>query len=212
MAVADSGRGIDPANLHRAFEAFSRLDEIQIRDGSGLGLAISKKFIELHGGRIWIESALGQGTCVSFTLPLPEMHSLPRAAYRLNRPLSNPDTASHVLVLHEDPRTISILRRHVEECEFVLAADLSAAQAAIGDLPDLVLQDPAWADETPQALARLALPGHVPVITCPLPSMRHLGLLMGADDYLPKPLTREDLAGALARLPQAAQNCPPRRR
>ena len=202
VAVADSGRGIDPANLHRAFEAFSRLDEIQIRDGSGLGLALSKKFIELHDGRIWIESALGQGTCVSFTLPLPEIHRLPRAAYRLNRPLSNPDTATHVLVLHEDVRTISILRRHVEECEFVLAADLPAAQAAIGDLPDLVLQDPAWADDTPQALARLALPGHVPVITCPLPSMRHLGLLMGADDYLPKPLTREDLAGALARLPK----------
>jgi len=199
VAVVDSGRGIDPANLHRAFEAFSRLDEIQIRDGSGLGLAISKKFIELHGGRIWIESALGQGTCVSFTLPLPEAQSLPRAALRLNRSLANPG-AAHVLVLHEDPRTLSILRRHVEECEFVLAADLPAAQAAAGDLPDLVLQDPTWVEEAPQAVAQLTLPGHVPLITCPLPSMRHLGLLMGADDYLPKPLTRDDLAGALARL------------
>ena len=51
-----------------------------------------------------------------------------------------------MLVLHEDPRTISILRRHVEECEFALAADLPAAQAAIGDLPDLVLCDPTWAE------------------------------------------------------------------
>jgi CheY-like chemotaxis protein len=200
VAVADSGRGIDPANLHRAFEAFSRLDEIQIRDGSGLGLAISKKFIDLHGGRIWIESALGQGTCVSFTLPLSEAHTLPRSPFRLNRPLSIPGTAAHVLVLHEDPRTLSILRRHVEECEFSLAADLPAAQTAVGDLPDLVLQDPTWAEGTAQALAQLALPGHVPLINCPLPSMRHLGLLMGADDYLPKPLTREDLAAALARL------------
>ena len=90
VAVADSGRGIDPANLHRAFEAFSRLDEIQIRDGSGLGLAISKKFIELHGGRIWIESALGQGTCVSFTLPLPEAQSLPRTACAPQSPLAQP--------------------------------------------------------------------------------------------------------------------------
>ena len=211
VAVADSGRGIDPANLHRAFEAFSRLDEIQIRDGSGLGLAISKKFIELHGGRIWIESALGQGTCVSFTLPLPEAQSLPRTAPRLNRSLPNFDTASHVLVLHEDPRTISILRRHVEECEFALAADLPTAQAAIGDLPDLVLCDPTWAEGSPEAVTELALPGHVPLITCPLPSMRHLGLLMGADDYLPKPLTRDDLAGALARLARTAQNRADRR-
>ena len=130
VAVADSGRGIEPANLHRAFEAFSRLDEAQIRDGSGLGLAISKKFIELHDGRIWIESELGKGTCVSFTLPLPEARSLPRSAYHLNRPLADLDAPTQVLVLHEDPRTLSILRRHIEECDFYLAADLPAARGS----------------------------------------------------------------------------------
>jgi signal transduction histidine kinase/CheY-like chemotaxis protein len=200
VAVADSGRGIEQASLHRAFEAFNRLDEAQIRDGSGLGLAISKKFIELHDGHIWIESELGKGTCVHFTLPLPEARSLPRSAYRLNQPLARIDAPSQVLVLHEDLRTLSILRRHIDECEFHLAGDPAAAQAAISDLPDVVLQDPSWADGSAHAVQTLALPGHVPLITCPLPSMRHLGLLMGADDYLPKPVTREDLASALARL------------
>jgi signal transduction histidine kinase/CheY-like chemotaxis protein len=198
VAVSDSGRGIDAANLHRAFEAFSRLDEAQIRDGSGLGLAISKKFIELHEGHISIESELGKGTCVSFTLPLPEVRSLPRAAVRLNRPLADLDVPARVLVLHDDPRTLSILRRHVEACDFHLAADGIAAQTALADLPDAILQDLNFG-----GLAMPALPGHVPQITCPLPSMRHLGLLMGADDYLPKPVTRDDLAAALGRLPQA---------
>jgi signal transduction histidine kinase/CheY-like chemotaxis protein len=210
ISVADSGRGIDPANLHRAFEAFSRLDEVQIRDGSGLGLAISKKFIELHDGRIWIESEPGKGTTVSFTLPLPDLRSLPRAAGGLSRSVERA-TAPHVLVLHEDARTLSILRRHVAECEFRLASDAAAAAAMLQDLPDAVLQDPAWTVETAadsaadsaagSAAAPLTLPPHVPLITCPLPSLRQIALLLGADDYLPKPVTREDLAAALARLP-----------
>jgi CheY-like chemotaxis protein len=215
LAVMDSGRGIDPRNLHRAFDAFSRLDEAQIRDGSGLGLAISKKFIELHEGRIWIESELGKGTCVRFTLPLPETRSLPRAAARLNRPLVALDAPAQVLVLHDDPRTLSILRRHVDDCEFYLAAEPTAAAAALRTLPDAVLQDLTWVQDSAPAAANKgadapqtletgwALPGHIPQITCPLPSMRHLGLLMGADDYLPKPVTREDLAAALRRLSSA---------
>ena len=107
---------------------------------------------------------------------------------------------AQVLVLHEDARTLSILRRHVPACEFRLAPDPAAAQAMLDDLPDAILQDLAWAEAAPGFAARL--PAHTPLITCPLPSMRHLGLLLGADDYLPKPVTREDLAGALARLPQ----------
>lgn len=203
VSVIDSGRGIDPGSLHRAFEAFSRLDETQLRDGSGLGLAISKKFIELHAGRIWIESTLGKGTAVHFTLPLPDLRSLPRTAGGLSSPLEI-TAPPQVLVLHEDARTLGILRRHLPACEFRLAPDLATARALLDDLPDAILQDPAWA-ETEPAIADL-LPAHAPLITCPLPSMRHLGLLLGADDYLPKPVSPEDLAGALARLPQPPQS------
>ncbi|MCC7355977.1 MAG: hypothetical protein IT330_19730, partial [Anaerolineae bacterium] len=56
VVVQDSGRGISPEGLARAFEAFSQLEEDRERQGSGLGLAVSKKFVELHGGRMWIES------------------------------------------------------------------------------------------------------------------------------------------------------------
>jgi signal transduction histidine kinase/DNA-binding response OmpR family regulator len=199
VSVADSGRGIDPANLQRAFEAFSRLDETQLRDGSGLGLAISKKFIELHDGRIWIASELGKGTTVTFTLPLPDPRSLPRAAAGLSSRLDQTQLP-RVLVLHEDARTLSILRRHVAECEFHLVTDAAAARTSLQELPDAVLQDAAWAAAA--GAEPLALPPHLPRITCPLPALRHLGLLLGADDYLPKPVTREDLAAALARLPQ----------
>ena len=73
VAVADTGIGIAPKDLDRLFEPFQRLDNplAQQADGTGLGLAITKKFVELHRGRIWAESRESQGSTFHFTLPLP---------------------------------------------------------------------------------------------------------------------------------------------
>ena len=109
--MADSGRGIAPDKLHRAFEAFDRLDEEQLQAGSGLGLAVSKKFVELHEGKMWIESAVGQGTQVSFTLPLPiSAEMLPLSRLTLSAPLLSAAQLPVVLVLHDDPRALTLLR------------------------------------------------------------------------------------------------------
>jgi signal transduction histidine kinase len=70
--VADSGEGIPPADLPRIFDRFWRGDPARTHEpgaGSGLGLAIAKGLVEAHGGRIWAESQVGQGTTVSFALP-----------------------------------------------------------------------------------------------------------------------------------------------
>jgi signal transduction histidine kinase len=66
--VRDSGIGIDPAFHTTIFEAFQRLKEVQV-EGSGVGLAIVRKIVESVGGRIWVESALGQGATFRFTWP-----------------------------------------------------------------------------------------------------------------------------------------------
>lgn len=72
ISVADTGIGIRQEDLTRLFEAFQQLDNPVARGagGTGLGLAISKKFVELHGGRIWAESRENQGSTFHFTLPL----------------------------------------------------------------------------------------------------------------------------------------------
>ena len=72
VSVADSGIGIREEDLARLFEPFQQLDNPVARGagGTGLGLAISKKFVELHGGRIWAESRENQGSTFHFTLPL----------------------------------------------------------------------------------------------------------------------------------------------
>lgn len=71
IRVQDSGPGIEPEELHRVFNRFYRTDKSRQRDsgGSGLGLAIAKSIVENHGGRIWAESAPGEGTIIAIALP-----------------------------------------------------------------------------------------------------------------------------------------------
>jgi signal transduction histidine kinase len=72
VRVKDQGRGIPPDKLETIFGRFEQVDSSDARDqgGSGLGLAICRSIIEQHGGRIWVESTLGEGSTFSFTLPL----------------------------------------------------------------------------------------------------------------------------------------------
>jgi len=71
VAVHDTGSGISEADQCRIFNEFQQADSSSIRrkGGTGLGLSIAKRIIEMHGGCIWVESALGEGSTFSFTLP-----------------------------------------------------------------------------------------------------------------------------------------------
>jgi PAS domain S-box-containing protein len=72
LQVEDRGRGIPENKLNTIFERFQQIDssDSRDRDGTGLGLAICRSIIHQHGGRIWVESVLGQGSSFYFTLPL----------------------------------------------------------------------------------------------------------------------------------------------
>jgi two-component system sensor histidine kinase VicK len=68
--VADHGIGISEEAKTHLFERFYRAEGEMVRGGTGLGLYISRQIIEAHGGRIWADSKLGEGSTFSFTLPL----------------------------------------------------------------------------------------------------------------------------------------------
>jgi signal transduction histidine kinase len=71
FCVSDTGCGIQPEEVPKVFEKFFRgMANTAETRGAGLGLAIVKSLVELHGGRVWVESTVGQGTSVYFTLPL----------------------------------------------------------------------------------------------------------------------------------------------
>jgi signal transduction histidine kinase len=71
ISVADTGIGIAPDDQAAIFEEFRQVgSDERRREGTGLGLTLAKKFVELHGGRIWVESELGRGSTFTFTLPV----------------------------------------------------------------------------------------------------------------------------------------------
>ena len=72
VSIADTGPGIAPEDQARIFEEFQQATAgKEQREGTGLGLALSKRLVELHGGRIWVDSELGKGSTFVFTLPMP---------------------------------------------------------------------------------------------------------------------------------------------
>jgi signal transduction histidine kinase len=72
VSVADTGSGLSETDQKTIFEEFQQADGSSTREkgGSGLGLSISKKIVEMHGGRIWVESNVGKGSTFRFTLPV----------------------------------------------------------------------------------------------------------------------------------------------
>jgi PAS domain S-box-containing protein len=72
ISVSDTGIGIAPEDQEAIFEEFRQVggDDARKREGTGLGLTLSKKFVEMHGGKIWVKSQVGKGSTFYFTLPL----------------------------------------------------------------------------------------------------------------------------------------------
>ena len=96
VSVKDDGPGIPEEAKDRIFERFFRVDRARSRDagGTGLGLAIVKHIVQSHGGRVWVDSVLEQGSTFHFTLPLEPQ--LPGAALKPSRLGATPDAIAEV--------------------------------------------------------------------------------------------------------------------
>jgi signal transduction histidine kinase len=72
ISVSDTGIGIAPEDQEAIFEEFRQVgsDYARKREGTGLGLTLTRKFVEMHGGKIWVKSEVGKGSTFTFTLPV----------------------------------------------------------------------------------------------------------------------------------------------
>ncbi|MGQ9682543.1 MAG: ATP-binding protein [Anaerolineae bacterium] len=202
FAVADTGMGIPSNGLAQVFEEFRQLDGSMRRrhGGAGLGLAICRRFVELHRGRIWVESQVGRGSTFSFALPI----SVPESTAGLGhgpalvpgRPAPETD-APMLLVATPSPSAASLLSRYVRGCRTVAVADLEhAGHVARQTLPQAVVLDQAMGPLPPAGLAELAKAwnlGHVPIVQCPLPGEEPLRQRLQVDGYLIKPVSYQRL-------------------
>ena len=208
ISVTDTGIGIEPEFQQKIFDEFFQVgDHLKKQEGTGLGLAVTKKFIELHGGRIWVQSAKGQGSTFTFTLPVlptPEKRSAPTVAMPDTHPNAN---APLVLVVEDDPAAAKLLSIYLMEAGFSVevAADGDTGfekaknlRPALITVDILIPKTDGW-----ELLTRLKADqatASIPVVVVSIMEERGRGFSLGAADYLLKPVDREVLVRVIQRV------------
>ena len=218
ISVSDSGIGIPPEKLPHIFEAFTQVDASPSRKygGTGLGLTISKSFVELHGGRIWVESEVGKGSRFTFTLPIQGPSQVRAeagpAAEEVPPPEEAPTPAPEapgrvVLCVDDDEGVITLFRRYLDKQGYrvVGLTDPSrVVEEARRIRPFAITLDvmmpgkDGW--QVIQELKADPETRDIPVVMCTIVSEKGRGLSLGAADYLVKPILEQDLIAALDRL------------
>jgi signal transduction histidine kinase/CheY-like chemotaxis protein len=207
VSVEDTGVGIAPKDIPKVFEEFRQLDSSTRRrqGGAGLGLAISRHFVQLHGGRIWVDSEPGRGSTFSFTLPLSrgdaELEPPSHGSSSCVPSALETERDRVLLAVTSSPAAANLLNRYVEGYRTIVAQDLHQAREWSGKLiPQGVVVDTTSGCHDSEELRRLAeewgLQG-VPFIACPLPGEEPLRQRMTVDGYLVKPVTRRNLLDTL---------------
>lgn len=247
ISVSDTGIGIAEENHAKIFERFSQVDASDSRkyEGSGVGLALAKELVELHRGRIWVDSAIGKGTTMTFTLPLiTEQNHLP-ADRRINRqeveekkraedwthalhteaeysgagiireipetylPKTAEPSGQRLLIVEDNPDMLNFLIFQLQEGYILLTArdGQEGVEQAKAQVPDLVISDVMMPLKDGYQLCREIKSDpktrHIPVILLTAKadlSMKIEGLQYGADDYLTKPFSSEELKARIKSL------------
>jgi signal transduction histidine kinase/CheY-like chemotaxis protein len=211
FTVSDTGVGIAPEHRERIFEEFEQVDGSTRRQhgGAGLGLAISKRFVTLHGGRIWLESEVGRGSRFYFSLPIARSEEGAANAQLRPTPGGMPDGEGEkpvLLAVTGSMTAATLLTRYVHDCHTVVVPNLAQAQRAAQQLlPQAVVVDANEKVCDAAALAGLArdwgMPG-IPFMSCQLPGEDSLRQRLGVQGYLVKPVTRQTLWDVLRQFGQ----------
>ena len=217
VSVADSGPGIKAEAIDEVFKPFQQLDGAihSYWTGSGLGLSISKHFVELHKGRMWLESEPGQGATFYFRLPVAEAVSSaddemmrwfsPYSTYieRTRLPsLPAISTRPRLIVFEEGGALQRLLTRYLHTVELAPVTSLEAAIQEIEQVPaQALLINTASVSESLQRIENeVALPYGLPAIVCSVPGVHDAAESLGVADYLIKPISRDALLAVLDRL------------
>jgi signal transduction histidine kinase/CheY-like chemotaxis protein len=214
--VTDTGIGISKEKQERLFDPFYQADS-SIRKkygGTGLGLSISKKIIELHNGRITVDSEEGKGTTFTFYLPI-QTQPYPAGSYRRwfnpyeteHRPPSHPlpesmPVGSRVVVVDSDGSLVKLFKRYLGAAEYVAVASLDEGLQDIQVHPTRMMIINTTDLSGTLALLRQAepLPYRTPVIVCSIPNQQNLRGQMDLFDILVKPISQQALFQSLEKL------------
>lgn len=137
--VSDTGIGIAPTDLERIFDAYYQVDYKLSREqgGAGLGLAICRKFVEAHGGIIWVSSEPGKGSTFSFSLPVANIARTP--ATSPIPPVQEQRARPRVAIVEQNQHIVSALQNHLTQFEVVTLQD--SETAGLSGYDDLVIMN-----------------------------------------------------------------------
>ncbi len=206
--ISDSGIGMTPAQMAKLFEAFSQAEASTSRryGGTGLGLAITKRFAQMMGGDVAVESEPGKGS--TFTIHLPARAAAPAAASgpSVAPDASAPHRAGTILVIDDNAEARDLVRRLLTAEGFGVA-EASSGEAGLAMArevrPDAITLDvlmpgmDGWA--VLSALKADPAVAEIPVIMLTILENRNLGLALGASEYMSKPIDRERLRSLLGK-------------
>ncbi|WP_353570897.1 response regulator [Candidatus Albibeggiatoa sp. nov. BB20] len=214
--VHDTGIGMTPEQKDKLFNPFSQADASTTRKygGTGLGLMITKNFVEMMGGYIKVKTAHNEGSTFSVHLPVDVEAYLQqqsqKKAPRTRKPTKAQQQLSNknlqVLVIDDDSDVRTLLKTHLQHLNYqaLLASDgktgLSMARQYVPDaiLLDVMMPEVDGWTVLSQLKADILLQ-HIPVIMATMVDNKHLGYALGADDYLTKPISRQQLRRVLDR-------------
>lgn len=210
VSVTDSGIGISVNDQEKIFDEFYQAgaDATRRREGTGLGLALAKKFVELHGGHIWVESQIGLGSTFAFTLPARA--PIEKELFASAELTAVPEERPLVLVIEDDAPAAKLLSIYLREAGFhvELAEDgmigFQKAQSiapAVITLDILIPKVDGWDLLTHLKADRRT--AHIPVVIVSIVDERGKGFALGAAGYLTKPVDRDGLIDAIRRIKQS---------
>ena len=205
MEVSDNGPGIPPEEQRRIFEAFYRLRESGKKtEGTGLGLAITQRLVELHGAELSLKSQVGQGSRFYFSLPAAASAREPLA--RKTEPASRSADSPRILVIEDDRVTAQLIQSQLTSAGYQVtlceepkdALDIAAHLQPSAITLDIVMK-PKNGWEVLAQLKRDPRTAQIPMIVVSIIDQPSMGVLLGADEYLVKPVDKSTLLSAIAR-------------
>ena len=203
VIVSDTGAGIAAADQSKLFQRFSQVDDSPTRKtgGTGLGLSISRSLIELHGGKIGLQSSEpGKGSIFYFTLPLSQFViglDANRAGHGENV----------ILSIDDDPQVIALYERYLKNYGFEVVGLTNPAKALEKTLElkpfaitlDIMMpQVDGW--QVLQELRQDERTRDIPILVCSILEEEEKGFSLGASEYLVKPFLQGDLINAIRRI------------
>jgi PAS domain S-box-containing protein len=203
--VSDTGIGIEREDQSRIWDRFFRAAHPVVEEagGTGLGLAIVRMFVEMHSGRIWLDSEPGRGSTFTFILPTIETEE---SGVSKAGEITCPATAGQktVLVVEDEPDILALIRYHLKAQGYrVITAALGeeALAKASTERPDLITLDILLPDrdgfDVLQALKANPRTADIPVLILSIVQDAESGFRLGAVDYLTKPIDEQRLIGSV---------------